>query len=106
MVDLTTLGKAVGFTAPFYNLVLVIVTIILFIAVFQIRNRRLYTKPWKIIFIGVLIATLETIMTILRNLGYISFPPAIFPVFEMVILGLFIYALLSQREYVKTGKRT
>ncbi len=105
MVDILTLGKAVGLAAPFYNFILVIITIILFLALFKIRT-KLYHKPWKLIFVGVLIATLETIMTILRNLGLISFHPATFVLFEMIIISLFIYAMLSQREYIKTGKKT
>ncbi len=105
MVDATTLGTALGFVAPFYNLGLVIVAIILFIWLFKLTNRKVYQKPWRLVFVGVLIFVVEEAMTVLRSLGAITFPPAIFPFFEMIILGLFIYTLLLQKQYVRTGKR-
>ena len=105
MTDLATFGKALGIVAPWYNLALVLVAIALFIWLFQLRNKRVYEKPWILVFIAVLIFVAEESMTVLRNLGLISFPGFIFPIFEMAMLGLFIYAMLLQKQYVKTGKR-
>lgn len=105
MADLTTLAKALGFVAPWYNLALVTIVVLLFLKLFDIRNKKVYTKPWKMVFVGVLIFIVEEVMTVLRSLGLISFHPAIFPMFEVVIISLFIYALLLQKQYVSTGKR-
>ena len=105
MVDLATFGKALGFVAPWYNLAFVIVVIALFIWLFSLKNRKVYEKPWVFVFVGVLIFVVEETMTVLRSLGLVSFPGFIFPIFEMGMLGLFIYAMLLQKQYVKTGKR-
>ncbi len=105
MVDGATIGKAIGIVAPLYNLLLVAVVIMMFMWLFSLRNKKIYTKPWKLVFVGVLIFIVEEVMTVLRSLSLISFHPALFPLFEMVILGLFIYSMLLQMQYVKTGKR-
>jgi len=105
MVDVATIGKAIGIVAPLYNLALVAIVIMMFMWLFSLRNRKIYAKPWQLVFVGVLIFVVEEVMTVLRSLALISFQPAIFPLFEMIILGLFIYSLLLQMQYVKTGKR-
>ena len=100
------LGPAVALVAPWYNLVLVCVVISLFIKLFSYsKSRFAYIKPWNLLFAGILIFVVETLMTILRSLGYITFHPAIFPLFEMAMITLFIYMLLLQMQYVKTGKK-
>jgi len=100
------IGQAVGLVAPYYNLVLALVVVILFIKLFSYDSSRFaYLKPWKILFAGFIIFIVETIMTILRGLGYISFHPAIFGLFEMTIITLFIYMILLQKQYVQTGKK-
>ncbi len=103
MVDL---GTAVGMVAPYYNLVFAIISLILFLKLFSFGERRFaYIKPWRIAFFGFILFIIETIMTILRGLGYIQFHPAVFPLFEMVIITSFIYMLLLQKQFVKTGKK-
>ena len=100
------LGESVGIVAPYYNLVLAVIVVIMLLKLFSYSSSRFaYIKPWKILFIGFSLFIVETIMTILRGLGYIMFHPAVFGIFEMVIITLFIYMLLLQKQYVKTGKK-
>ena len=100
-----TLGTAIAQVAPLYNLALVIVVIILFIKIFSYGERFAYLKPWKLLFIGIIVLVVETLMTVLRGAGVIQFHPAIFAAFEFVIVGIFIYVLLLQKQFVKTGKK-
>ena len=100
-----TLGESVAAVAPLYNLALAIICIVLFVKLFSYSNKRFaYVKPWKILFFGFILFIVETVMTILRSLGTIKFNPAIFPIFEMVIITSFIYMLLLQKQFAKTGK--
>jgi hypothetical protein len=101
-----TLGEAAALVAPYYNLVFSLIVLMLFLKLFSYSSYRFaYHKPWKILFLGFLLFIVETIMTILRGLGLIVFHPAIFPVFEMIIITLFIYMLLLQKQYLKTGEK-
>ena len=99
------LGEAFGLVAPYYNLAFVVIIVALFIVLIKIKNRAVYNKPWILLFIAVCIFIVEEVMTVLRGLDIIAFPPFIFPLFEMVIITLFIYMLLLQKQFVKTGKR-
>lgn len=99
------LGEAFGLVAPYYNLAFVVIVITLFVILIRIKNRAVYNKPWILLFIAVVVFVIEEIMTVLRALGVISFHPAIFGIFEMAIITLFIYMLLLQKQFVKTGKR-
>lgn len=99
------LGDAFGLVAPYYNLAFVIIVVILFITLLKIKNKQVYTKPWLLLFIAVCIFIVEEIMTVLRGLDMISFPSFIFGVFEMVMISLFIYTVLLQKQFVKIGKR-
>ena len=99
-------GQAVGLVAPYYNLALAVIVIVLLFKLFSYSSSRFsYSKPWKVFLYGFSIFIIETIMTILRGLGYITFHPAIFPLFEMTIITLFIYMILLQKQYVQTGKK-
>lgn len=100
------LGIAAGIVAPYYNLIFAVIAFILFLHLFSYESKKFaYIKPWKILFIGFILFIIETAMTILRGQGIIKFNPAIFPGFEMVIITMFIYMLLLQKQYIKTGKR-
>jgi len=100
------LGDATGMVAPYYNMVFAIIAVLLFIKLFSYESKKFgYIKPWRILFIGFILFIIETVMTILRGLGMIKFHPAIFPFFEMVIIAAFIYMLLLQKQFVKTGKK-
>ncbi len=101
-----TFGEALGTVAPYYNLVLALIALALFLHLFSYESKRFaYIKPWKILFLGFILFIIETVMTILRGAGLIKFHPAIFPFFEMVIVTMFIYMILLQKQYVKTGKK-
>lgn len=101
-----SLGAAFGMAAPYYNLVFAVIALLLFLHLFSYESKRFaYIKPWKILFIGFILFIVETAMTILRGQGLIKFHPAIFPGFEFVIIGLFIYMILLQRQYIKTGRK-
>ena len=95
------LGEAFGIVAPYYNLALVTVVIILFISLFKVKNRKLFNKPWLLLFIAICVFVLEEIMTVIRAAGLIYFPQFIFGFFEMIIISLFIYMLLLQKEHIK-----
>ena len=99
------LGEAFGLVAQYYNLAFVVVVIALFINLLKIKTKTIYTKPWKMIFIALCVYIVEELMTILYALGTIKFPLYIFGIFEMIMISLFIYALLLQKQFVKTGKR-
>ncbi len=100
-----TLGQSVAMVAPYYNLVLAVICVVLFIKLFSYSDKKFaYVKPWKILFFGFILFIIETIMTISRGLGIIKFHPAIFPMFEMIIVTSFIYMLLLQKQFAKTGK--
>ena len=99
MVDL---GVALGMIAPFYNLALVIVVIWLFLALFRTQPKtKVFLFPWKLLFFAVIIFIAEEIITIMRSLGIVDIPIHINAFFELVIIAVFIYALLLQREYVQ-----
>lgn len=101
-----TLGESVASVAPLYNLVLIIILLILFKKLFSFSSKRFaYIKPWKLLFSAMMILVVETIMTILRSMSFIKFNPALFPFFEMVMITLFIYMLLLQKQFAKTGKK-
>ncbi len=89
-----------GMAAPFYNLGLVIIVVLLFVKLLKIQT-QLYKKPWKLLFAAVLVFVVEELLTILAALNFISFPHFIVGFFEMIIILLFIYMLLLQRDYIK-----
>lgn len=103
MVNIVTswyIGKCIGTAASYYNIVFVVIAILLFIKLLKIPT-QLYKRPWKLLFIAVLVYVLEEILTILQGAGIISFPHFIVGFFEMVIILLFVYMLLLQRDYIK-----
>lgn len=96
--------ECIGIAAPYYNLAFVIIVVVLFIKLLSIKNHKLYLKPWKLIFAALCIYIVEEIMTILEGAGLIVIPSVLFPIFEMGMISLFIYALLLQREHLKLNK--
>ena len=88
--------------APYYNLALVTVVVILFITLFRIKKKKkTYLLPWKILFMVICIYIVEQVLNVLFNLGWIVFPRVLNAIFEMFIITSFIYVLLSQLEYMK-----
>lgn len=97
----TEFETALGLVTPFYNLILAIIILFLFLKFFRMPNRLIYMKPWKIIFAAFCIYLIEETFTVIRNLGLLDFPRIMNGIFEMIIISLFIYALLLQKEYLK-----
>ncbi len=100
---------ALGIVAPYYDLVLTLLSFYLFIKLFtakkRIGARKIYLSPWCYIFAGNAVHILEEGFTVLRYYVWIPFiPPHVNGFFELVIISLFIYALLLQREYIKKEK--
>ena len=92
------IGQSLGIAAPYYNLALVIVVLLLFWKLFRIPT-KLYKLPWKFLCAGVLVFVVEEAFVIA---GVITEETHfIFGFFEMIIILLFIYMLLLQREYIK-----
>ena len=98
-------ANALGLAAPYYNLALVLIVILLFLRLFRTRNKNAYTLPWKLLFFAVLVYVAEEIVTVIAATGLIHPPKVLFPVFEMIIITTFIYMLLLQKEYVSNPKK-
>ena len=95
---------ALGQIAPYYNLGFVAISVYLFIQLFRthaVRKSRAYITPWVFLFIAVCIFIIEELFTVLRSVGVLNFPAHINGFFELVIIALFIYCLLLQREHIK-----
>ena len=92
---------------PVYNLVLVVVAFVLFVRLFRTEGHiDVYLTPWKLVFAGVCIFVLETLITIvsLQVSVETNFFTRHFNGFlELGIVTLFLYALLLQREQLKSG---
>ncbi|MBI4016388.1 MAG: hypothetical protein HY363_01715 [Candidatus Aenigmarchaeota archaeon] len=91
---------AAGLVAPYYNLVLVAIAIWLFVVLFKTPSKKVFLKPWIVLFFSLLIYVVEEILTVLRTAQIVKLPIHINGFFELVIISLFIYALLLQREAV------
>ena len=102
---MTGIGEALNVAAPFYNLALVAVVLVLFWRLFSIKNRGTSLRPWKLVLFGVIIFIVEELITILRSLGVITIGRYINGFFELAIIILFIYTLLEQKEVLKKGKK-
>lgn len=95
---------------PRLNLLLVAYVVYLFIQLFiRKSDEHIYTTPWKLLFVAVSIYIIEQGLTVLRMLGFVSYPHLLVNgIFEIGIITTFIYTLLLQREHVAKeifGKR-
>lgn len=91
---------ALGMVAPYYNLVLVLISIYLFARVFKTGTAKT-NLPWKILLSALIIYVLEEVLTILRAARIIDIPVHINGFFELCIIALFIYTVLKQKEISK-----
>ncbi len=94
------LSEALTLAAPFYNLALVVVMLFLFSKMFTTATKKTFLKPWYAIFAAVIIFIMEEVITILRAAGLIDITLYINGFFELIIISLFIYTLLLQKEHV------
>ena len=95
------LGYCLGTVAPYYNLVLVVIVILLFLELFRTTNKKTYVRPWKFLFAAVLVYLAEEIITVLFMADLITVSKLLFPILETIIIALFIYVLLLQRENIE-----
>lgn len=100
------LTAALGIVAPYYNLVLAVIAVCLFIKLLTTRKRikQVYLLPWKLIFFALAVYILEEAITVLRAVGLLDIPVHINGFFELVIISIFIYVLLLQKEFIKNIK--
>lgn len=100
---MTTIAESLIIAAPLYNLGMVIAVIYFFIQLFRTakQNQAIYTLPWKLMFTAVIIFVIEEASTVLRGMLNLPFTRQINGFFEVIIITLFIYALLLQREHAK-----
>ena len=100
----TELTRAMGAVAPYYNLLFVVIAVYLFVELFKTYKPggKVYVTPWAYIFAGLIIFVLEEVITILRTVGLVLIPVHINGYFELAIVILFIYAVLLQKEYIRT----
>jgi hypothetical protein len=98
-----SIAQCIGQAAPYYNIGLVIIAVVLFIKLFvtPVRDRRVYLMPWKMIFFAVIVYILEEVMTILRMMNMINIPTHINGFFELIMICTFIYTLLLLKEHMK-----
>jgi hypothetical protein len=95
---MTQLDICLGIVAPYYNLVLVIIIVPLFIKLLRIKNKKINLKPWRVLFIAFGVYVIEEALTVLNGLGITDTPRILTSLFELVIISLFIYMLLLQKE--------
>ncbi|MBI2546689.1 hypothetical protein HYV81_05935 [Candidatus Woesearchaeota archaeon] len=96
-------AECAGYMAPFYNLVLVVIVLILFVKLFLTPNRKVYLEPWKWLFYALLIYIAEELLTIADASG-VAVSDIVYPFLETLIIACFIYMLLLQRAYTKYNK--
>ena len=98
---------ALGMIAPYYNIVLAVIALYLFLKLFQTKTaktKKVFILPWKLILIALIIYMIEETITILRAVGMISIPVHINGFFELIIISLFIYTLLLQKQFTQKIK--
>jgi ABC-type iron transport system FetAB permease component len=96
-----TLAYCFGKVAPYYNLGLVVLVIILFLTLFRKYKKSKYVKPWKLLFVAVLVYVAEEVATVIDMGSAINVPNLLFPILEMIIITIFIYVVLLGRELTK-----
>jgi len=100
---MTEFFSALGLIAPYYNLVLVVILFFLFLKLFATpkKNHRVFLTPWVLVFVALIIFVIEELLTILRTAGLLNIPAHINGFFELGMICIFIYTLLSQKDWMK-----
>lgn len=98
------LTECLGLSAQLYNMAFVVIVIVLFVILFRIKNKKRFITPWKFIFAALCTYIVEQVASILNSNGVLQVPKILFPLLEMAIISLFIYALLTQKEHLKNRK--
>ena len=102
---LYTLTDAISTVGGFYNIALVAIVMIMFVFFLRKHSKAIYMKPWKLLFFALCVYIIEEISQILLNVVGMQIPKVLFPLYEMIMITTFIYMLLIQKEYMKTGKK-
>jgi hypothetical protein len=68
------------------------------------KKKGIYLDPWKYLFIALLVYVVEEAFTITNKLNITNIPRISTAFFEMIIITLFIYMLLLQKDWVKKTK--
>ncbi len=99
---MTELALALGLVAPYFNLALVIVVVALFIQLFRTKVTEKYVNllPWKYVFAAFIVYILEELLTVLRSAGIVNVVEHVNGYFELIMISLFIYALLLNKEQI------
>ena len=95
------LAQCAGLIAPYYNLALVVIIMVLFVKLFRTHTPESFSKPWYLLCAALGLFVVEEVLTVLKFVGVISYPPVINPVFEMAMVALFIYMLLIQKRHIR-----
>ena len=100
---MTGIVDAITISAPYYNLAFVLIVLFLFGKLFatKIRNKKVFLRPWRFLFAAVLVFIVEEFITVLRAAGIVTVTKHINGFFELIIIALFIYMLLVQKEHVE-----
>lgn len=93
------IADALTIAAPFYNLAMVVIVLLLFSKLFKHHPKNAYLSPWHYVFAAVLIFILEEVITVLRAAGILNITLYINGFFELAIISLFIYTLLLVKEH-------
>jgi hypothetical protein len=99
---MTILTESLGIVAPYYNMVLVVIVVILFIVFLRRQDLDISKKPWKLLFAAIMIYIVEELLTVTKISEIGNMYKILHPLLEMGMIALFIYMLLSQREYLKS----
>lgn len=94
-------ADCLGIVAPYYNLVLVLIVLVMFLKLFAIPNKKIFLLPWKLLFFAVVIYIAEEILTVFNYAGILTVPRVLNAIFEFGIIIIFIYVLLLQKEFLK-----
>ena len=97
-------AESLAAVAPLYNLALVAVVILLFLKLFSLKSKGAFLKPWKYLYLAVLIYVVEELLTVLDKAGILTRPRVLNVFFELAIIGIFVYLLLLQKQSLQHGK--
>jgi len=101
---MTPIGDAFGIVAPYYNLVLVLIVIILFIKLFSIKNKKMFFAPWRLLLIAISVYIIEEVLTVFHGAGIIDRPRILNAIFELIIITIAIYMLLIEKQHLVEKK--
>lgn len=91
-----------GFSAIYFNFLIGLINTLVLIRLFTIPTKKgIYLKPWKVLFIIGIIFLVEELFVFLRALGMMSVPLYVDGYFGLIIIALFLYMVMLQREHVK-----